>query len=455
MRKQNTDNNILKLFSDRFKKEVLSLHYKEMMESLILFFELIDNQGFLDEIQKNLITNKNIIDKNNYIELALLFNKLLSNQNLSLDLLNEFFIDGITKKFSILNSDSQVKMLSAYAYYYAIHMRPNEKHKKISNEMNEKIAKLFIYAEKELTSCVSNLKIDDCMELLNAFFQTGHGSKEFFEEIEKHLGKNVESLSSDRIFTVLNTFVLSGKMRPKFVILLQKRIVDIKENFKIDELTKILRIYTSLQTNYDYIYKKCEKYFISMKEHLNNEDIANIIFAYSNPNFKSKYLILNDFENIIHNRIEKMVEEKAFEPMIEILYSYLLSKKGEKNFIEKLFNGIINTNHELDVSSNACFKLYYCFCELKTPISITSRFDHLLLTKLINFSQNELKSLNTFLKSLNYSNIEILDIIDSLIEIDDLNLTNLEKIDRKVKSVGRFVDIIPIYDKTFSINKHI
>ena len=292
---------------------------------------------------------------------------------------------------------------------------------------------------------VSNLKLDEAIELLAALFHFGYGSKEIFEEIEKHLGKNIESLSADKIFLVLSTFVQSGKMRPKFLLLIQKRVVEIKEKFAVKDLTKILRIYTSVETQYEYIYEKLEKYLLTLKDYLGSEELANLVFSYSNPNIKSKYFILNDLEDIIINKLDTMATERAFEPIVDILYSYLFCKKGEKRLIDKLFHVLTNAKEELGLSANGHFKLYFCFVELKTPLAITTKFDSSLLQKSVSLSKNDLISINTFLRQLNYSNIDTLTILDNLMKIEMSHLNDDEKFEKKCSTLSDY-GIKPIFD---------
>ena len=444
MKRELKDVQLVNIFLNRYLKDVLSLNCNDIIESTVLFFEYIPTQEFLNEIQNTLLCYRREIEQSNYMNLSLLFNRIIKNKNLNLDIINEGLIDGILKNYIIMSSDIQVKILSAYAIYVASHFNPN-KNMKISANMEEKIKKLYFYGEAELSNSISNLNMDDSIELLNCLFQTGHGSKEFFENIEKHIGKNIESLSSSKLYIVLNTFVLSGKMRPKFTLLLQKRIVELKDKFRIEELTKILRIYTTLETQYEYIYEKCENYLLSIKDYLGYEDLANLVFAYSNPNLNAKYFILNDLEEIIFSKLDKFIADRAFEPIVDILYSYIFCKKGEKKFIEKLSNSIINSNNDYVLSANAYFKLYYCFVDLKIPLTVTTRFDHKLLQKSVNLSKDELISVNTFLKQLNYSNIDTFTIMDNLMKIELSGFEESETMEKK-EQLLKDHQITPIYE---------
>ncbi len=444
IKRDNKDTELPKIFYDRFKKEFSSLSCQELTESTIIFYDYISDQSFLNEIQHLIINYEIEVDKNNYNDLLLLFNRLVKKRNLNLDILFESFINNILKNFVILNSDTQVKVLSAYTLYYLTHTNPNT-NTEVSKKMDEKIKKLFKYGENEMMNCVRNLKMDECIEVLNAFFQVNLGSSELFEEIEKHIGLNIQSLSPDRIFIVLNTFVLSGKMRNKFTLLLQKRIVDIKQDFKINELAKILRIYTSIETQYEYIYEKCENYFLSVKEYLSPEDLANLVFAYSNPHIKGKYFILNDLEEVILNKLDLMVREKTYEAMVDILYSYLICKKGASKFIDRIFSSLINREENLNLSSTGLFKLYYIFVQMKTSLSITVRYDNFLLERLVSLKREELIAVNTFLRQLNYSNIDTLTLVDNFTKLEMSGLTDEDKRIKKVQILQES-GIKPIYD---------
>ena len=131
--------------------------------------------------------------------------------------------------------------------------------------------------------------------------------------------------------------------------------------------------------------------------------------------------------------------------MVDILYSYIFCKKGEKKFIEKLSNSIINSNNDYVLSANAYFKLYYCFVDLKIPLTVTTRFDHKLLQKSVNLSKDELISVNTFLKQLNYSNIDTFTIMDNLMKIELSGFEESETMEKK-EQLLKDHQITPIYE---------
>jgi hypothetical protein len=154
---------------------------------------------------------------------------------------------------------------------------------------------------------------------------------------------------------------------------------------------------------------------------------------------------LNDLEEVIQNKLEFMVREKAYEAMVDILYSYLISKKGASKFIDRIYSSLINREENLNLSSTGLFKLYYIFVQLKTSLSITVRYDNFLLERLVSLKRDELIAVNTFLRQLNYSNIDTLTVVDNFTKLEMSGLTDEEKRIKKVQTLQE-AGIKPIYD---------
>jgi hypothetical protein len=82
---------------------------------------------------------------------------------------------------------------------------------------------------------------------------------------------------------------------------------------------------------------------------------------------------------------------------------------------------------------------------MKTSLSITVRYDNFLLERLVSLKREELIAVNTFLRQLNYSNIDTLTLVDNFTKLEMSGLTDEDKRIKKVQILQES-GIKPIYD---------
>jgi len=342
-----------------------------------------------------------------------LFN-LMTNSKINVNFLLEKLLDEVTKNIGCINLSNQRFLLNAYRIFID---RAGYTKISVFFKMVKKMVKFV--SEDISTGNLEKMEIINIIELVELIARFEVSAPEFILEAEKIVGKNINEIPPHFYVIILESFVKSKCYRDKFIVLMQNKILENKENIPLGDLCRILRIFAVLKLSNQSFFENMQDYLLSLKNQMNNEEITNFIFSYSNLNISNNH-VLNDLENTIEEKVLCWAKNRQYVLIIDVFQSYLIAKKGEKIFIEKMKNIILhsNLNYE-EIDEVSVCKLYKIFVELKLTYNEIKSFDNLLRHKLKYYEKEEFEALSKFLQILEYKNEKTREMIDHLITISD------------------------------------
>lgn len=371
-------------------------------------------------IQKNLIDShlKQIFsaDKNDIEVICATIFKLMNNKEISINYFMEKLLDQVTKNIICVNSRCQLYLLSAYKLFLD---RNQYTHLSIFYTKIRKFGKLI--EEDFSLNNLHKMPLVEVVEVLTLFSYFQLGSSDLYLEIEKIIGKNIDQVDPNAYVVILDAFVKFNNYRDKFLTLVQNKMLEKKEIINVGNLCKLLRLFAALRISNQAIFEKMQDYLLSRKKEMNDYEICDFIFAYSGIQIQNNF-VLNDMESIVEEKCVKWAVEKQYSIIIDILQSYVIANKGEKEFIEKLKNIVLNTYlevHPKKIDELSVLKLYKIFHSLKVKEDQVELFEPFLRVKLRFYSKDEYEALLKFLKDLNYKNEETMQLLWDLLATND------------------------------------
>jgi hypothetical protein len=381
-----------------------------------MIYESLLDQELLDQITQILIKShyKRMFTKE-FIDMTCvtLFN-LMTNSKINMNFLLEKLLDEATKNINCLNFTNQRFILNAYRIFI-----DRAGYTKIS-VFFKMVKKMVKFVSEDISiGILEKMEIINIIELVDIIARFEVSAPEFILEAEKIVGKNINEIPPHLYLIILDSFVKSKSYRDKFIVLLQNKISENKENIPITDLCRIMRIFAVLKLANQTFFEIMQEYLLSLKNHMNDEEITNFIFAYSNLNISNNH-VLNDLENTIEEKVITWAQNRQYVLLIDVFQSYLIAKKGEKIFIEKMKNIILHSNlNSEEIEEVSVCKLYKIFVELKLTYNEIKSFDNLLRHKLKYYEKEEFEALRNFLQILEYKNEKTKEMIDHLITIAD------------------------------------
>jgi hypothetical protein len=343
---------------------------------------------------------------------------MINNKNISglLNPLMEKLLDELQKNIIWLNQKTQIFLITAYKNFILDNSYSPQ------SIYYQKVGKIVNAVSEDLSmSNLHKLHFPEVIELLNTFSQFFIQNSEFYLEVEKILGKNINEISPKDYVLILDAFVKTNNFREKFIILMQNKVYLNKDSINKTDLCKIMRIFAVLRLQNETIFEKMQDHLLKFKHDLQDYEICDLVFAYSNLKMQNNF-VLNDMQEFIDHKTTKWLQNRKFDIIIDIFDSYLIAKKGEKEFIEKMKEILVESYKVIrsdNIDDVSVFKLVHVFYCLKLPSEQVEKFDNLLRNKFKYYTRDEYMPLFKFLSELNYENKETLDILQQLEKVDN------------------------------------
>lgn len=328
----------------------------------------------------------------------------------------EKLLDELQKNIIWLDQKTQIFFITTYKNFivnnnYSPQSIYFQKVRKIVNEVSDDLS----------LSNLHKLNIQEVIEILNTFSHFMIQNPEFYLEVEKILGTNINEIPPKDYLLILDSFLKTNNFREKFIVLMQNKVYKNKDVINKFDLCKIMRIFAVLRLENETIFEKMQDHLLKYKHDLEDYEICDFVFAYSNLKMQNNF-VLNDMQEFIDHKTIKWLQNMKFDIVIDIFDSYLIAKKGEKEFIEKMKEIIIESYNVLkpdNIDDVSIFKLIHIFYCLKLPSEQVEKFDNILRSKFKYYTRDEYIPLIKFLVELKYENKETLDILELLEKFDN------------------------------------
>lgn len=333
-------------------------------------------------------------------------------------------INNIHKLIRSAEAEDMITILNYFNMFMTEYSNILSENERINFETN--LQALLSTIGKEILSNINTIEVKSLLHLLNNMTRLNYESKDFyidiFQAFEKRLLEN--KIIPDYFYLILDIYCRVGLDRKEFIDLIEnKMIVCIFTNpdgIKAHNFSNFLRILFSIDKTKIEILPQAQSFILNNLKKFDDYSFANIIFAYSNREYKESSDIYGKLEEELFVRLDKISQANEYDLLVDIFYNIVYSEKGSSFIINILKEKFIKEAGKIEkLHPQSTLKLYTVFGQIKLKYPMTKLYDYFICANISEFEDEELEQFDKILLDINYKDTKLYAIFHSMKNIQN------------------------------------